>query len=90
MSVPGRLLLDDGGCLRLREDTTSSTITPIWPTGYSVQRAEGVLVVLTDARETVGVVGERVTLPGGFASDKGYEALECGPPEGTAALEVNG
>ena len=63
--APGKLVLDDKGCLRLRH--LGSSVVPVWPPGFAADASEGKVRILNAKGRVVARVGDEVELGGGEA-----------------------
>lgn len=63
-------LVERSGCLWLEDETGKSL--PLWPEGWSLSETDGELVVRSGKSETKAVVGQRIALGGGEASDAAF------------------
>ncbi len=63
----GKLIVDGGGCLRLRSGRTPPA-TPLWPPGFELRAGEGGIRVLDGRGRLRAKVGEEVRLGGGYVN----------------------
>ncbi len=62
----GRLVVDDVGCLRLKDDRAGGRGDLIvWPPGYSMTVEDGEIQIVRGDGQTVARVGDRVEMGGG-------------------------
>lgn len=62
--LPGRLVLDDTGYLRV-DDLTGNPVLIIWPYGYSYKTEDKDIWIINDKGQAVACVGDWVNLRGG-------------------------
>ncbi|CAN5598946.1 hypothetical protein BH24ACT21_BH24ACT21_09100 [soil metagenome] len=62
----GRLVVDDVGCLRLKDDRAGSRGDLIvWPPGHSMRVEDGEIQIVRGDGQTVARVGDKMELGGG-------------------------
>lgn len=62
--IRGELVLDDRGCLRVRDGGTDSLV--IWPAGFGVKRTDGEVRVIDGEGEVAARVGREIYAGGGM------------------------
>ena len=74
-SIPGTLVLDETGCVRLQEGDRTWSL--VWPDGWTA-KVTGHDVVITEPSGKHSLrTGEPVDLGGGFIGEDQYEAQPC-------------
>ena len=74
-SIPGTLVLDESGCVRLR--SADRLVSVLWPDGWTATLDGQEVVITQPSGEHSLRTGETVDLGGGFISEEGYEAQRC-------------
>ena len=72
----GTLTADANGCVQVKADT--STVTPVWPRGYSVRGDAGSFEILDATNAVVARSGLVLTIRGGSADPVGDAWTERG------------
>jgi hypothetical protein len=74
-SIPGTLVLDEEGCVRLQVD--NRMVSLVWPDGWTAQ-VVGQDVVITEPSGKHSLrTGEPVELGGGFIGEGQYDPQPC-------------
>ncbi len=63
--ISGKLVLDDGGSLRIEEHPGHTDTVPIWPAGFELDTSGDEASVLDEEGRVAARVGEKVYMGGG-------------------------